>query len=138
MLSIIVSFLSTSLKNIIFPWENVAYLFRSVTQHRLCRCSLANYCNCFLQSLFCFTHHAHQETVIPFSLFLLYPGFHILSWNPKYVRRLPTCPADQVLEQMLMLVSLFFWRNDDVPKCQQVESAQICRTKYFLQGQLSL
>lgn len=59
-LPIIVSpFLSTSLKNAILPWENIAYVFRSITQNELYRCSFGNYCNSFLQTLFCFTHHAH-------------------------------------------------------------------------------
>lgn len=95
-------------------------------------CSLGNYFKLFfLQTPFYLTHHTHQEIGIAFSLFPLYPGFHILFWNYKQVLRLPTCPAHQVLEQMLMLVALFCCRNDDVPKCQQLESAQICRTKYF-------
>ena len=53
--SIIAShFVSTSLKNAIFPGENSAHLSRSIRQKEELRCSVGTYCNSVLQALSAF------------------------------------------------------------------------------------
>lgn len=92
-LSIIVSrFMSTSLKNMIFRWENSAYLFRSVTQEGLCRCQGAISVSLFLiLFLLCSSRSLgsrHASLTVPFI-----PGLPYIIWESESALNLPTCPG---------------------------------------------